>query len=211
MLPEALNLNHRSLIVAEVMDESTERIVRYLSDMKVPVNVATVQHFKAADGKEILAQVFLVPPESAVVNPTSRYNLGVAQAQANDAGVGHLYGHLHERARGILRAYPYPRRVFYQATIDERNSTVIIIWPPDSTATKGLSFSVRGNRVMRYLGITEDQLAKSLPDDCRRTEGRAWSGAVPEERETWFTFSGYFQTTEEIDRFLTALGNRGNG
>ena len=204
-LPDTLNQNHRALIVAESMDDSTERIVRYLADLGVPINVATVQHFKAADGKEILAQAFLVPPESAVVNPTSRYNLGVAQAQANDAGVGDLYGHLHERVRGFLRAYPYPRRVFYQANIDERNSTVLIVWPSDSSATNGLSFSVPANRVMRYLGIPEDQLAKSLPDNCRRTEGRAWSGAIPEERENWFTFSGYFRTTDEIDRILDTL------
>ena len=30
-LPDELNLDHRSLIVAEAMDASTERIVRYLS------------------------------------------------------------------------------------------------------------------------------------------------------------------------------------
>ena len=53
-LPETLNVNHRSLIVAEQMDDSTERIVRYLSDVSVPVNVATVQHFKDSNGREML-------------------------------------------------------------------------------------------------------------------------------------------------------------
>lgn len=205
MLPETLNQNHRSLIVAGEMDDSTERIVRYLAEMKVPVNVVTVQHFKSLDRKEMLAQVFLVPPEAEGAKSTSRYNLGTAQAQAYDAGVGHLYGHLHEHARGMLRAYPYSGRVFYQTTIDERNSTVVIVWPPDSDATKGLSFSVPGNRVMRYLGITEDQLTESLPVDSPRAEGRPWSGAGPEERENWFTLTGYFRAPEEIDRFLDLL------
>ena len=45
--PEDLNVNHRSLIVAESIDPTTERIVRYLSDVGVRINVATVQHFKA--------------------------------------------------------------------------------------------------------------------------------------------------------------------
>ena len=41
-LPDTLNQNHHTLIVAETMDDSTERIVRYLSDMNLPINVATV-------------------------------------------------------------------------------------------------------------------------------------------------------------------------
>ena len=64
-LPSELNLNHRSLVVAEEIDAGTERIVRYLSDMNVPVNVATVQHFRDKDGREILAQVYLIKPEVA--------------------------------------------------------------------------------------------------------------------------------------------------
>ena len=64
-LPDTLNQNHRTLIVAESMDDSTERIVRYLADQNVPINVAAVQHFKANDGREMLAQVFLVEPKQA--------------------------------------------------------------------------------------------------------------------------------------------------
>ena len=35
-LPDELNLGHRSLIVAQSVDSSTERIIRYLSSMNVP-------------------------------------------------------------------------------------------------------------------------------------------------------------------------------
>ena len=70
-LPETLNQNHRSLIVAEAMDASTERIVRYLTDLNVPINVATVQHFRTTEGKGILAQVFLVEPAEIVTKGTS--------------------------------------------------------------------------------------------------------------------------------------------
>ena len=48
-LPFALGESHRSLIVAEAMDAATERIVRYLSDLGVPINVTTVQHFRRED------------------------------------------------------------------------------------------------------------------------------------------------------------------
>ena len=63
-LPEQINQAHRSLIVAESVDASTDRIVQYLADMKVPINVATVQHFEDANGRELLAQVHLIEPES---------------------------------------------------------------------------------------------------------------------------------------------------
>ena len=35
-----LNQGHRSLIVAESVDASTDRIVRYLAEIGVPINVA---------------------------------------------------------------------------------------------------------------------------------------------------------------------------
>ena len=63
-LPE-LNLNHHSLVVAEEIDTSTERIVRYLSDKGVSINVATVQQFRDKGGRELLAQVYLIEPEEA--------------------------------------------------------------------------------------------------------------------------------------------------
>ena len=58
-LPDELNQGHRCLIVAESVDASTDRIVRYLAEMGVPINVATVQHFEDANGRELLAQVYL--------------------------------------------------------------------------------------------------------------------------------------------------------
>ena len=73
-LPDELNLGHRSLNVAESMDASIERIVRFLSDMSVPINMATIQHFKDKTGRSILAQVYLIEPEEAAAKsqPMSR-------------------------------------------------------------------------------------------------------------------------------------------
>ena len=63
-LPDELNQGHRCLIVTESVDASTDRIVRYLAEFGVPINVATVQHFEDANGRELLAQVYLIEPES---------------------------------------------------------------------------------------------------------------------------------------------------
>ena len=64
-VPGALCESHRSIIVAEAIDDSTERIVRYLSELRVPINIARMHAFKDSTGQEMLAQVFLVEPEVA--------------------------------------------------------------------------------------------------------------------------------------------------
>ena len=71
--------------------------MRYLSDMNVPVNVATVQHFRDKDGREILAQVYLIEPEVAEAKSqstskrTPRKTLAELQTLADDNGIGDLY------------------------------------------------------------------------------------------------------------------------
>ena len=65
-VPEALCERHRSIIVAEAIDDSTERIVHYLSELGVPINFARMHAFKDdSSGQEMLAQVFLVEPKIA--------------------------------------------------------------------------------------------------------------------------------------------------
>ena len=96
-LPGELNLNHRSLVVAEEIDPNTERIVRYLSDINVPINVATVQHFRDKDGREILAQVYLIEPEVAESKSQSRskrtyrHTLTELQDMADESEIGDMF------------------------------------------------------------------------------------------------------------------------
>ncbi len=119
-LPEDLNGGHSSLIVAESIDPSTERIVRYLSDMKVPINIATIQHFKDEGGRSILAQVYLIDPEEAEAKPSStprrakRATLRDLQEMADRNGVGPLFSQVRIGVRGVLSPEPYENRVWYK-------------------------------------------------------------------------------------------------
>ena len=70
---------HRSIIVAEAIDDSTERIVRYLSELGVPINIARMHAFKDSSGQEMLAQVFLVEPEIARDRARSSSSLTASQ------------------------------------------------------------------------------------------------------------------------------------
>lgn len=211
-LPDTLNQNHRSLIVAEAMDESTERIVRYLSDMNVPINVATVQHFRSSDGKEMLAQVFLVEPEIAEAKVSSisreRYNrtLREIQGDADEAGVSHLYNRLGERARGFMPRAAIGDAVVYRVSLYGSLLTAIIVSPSNSSATGGLSFAVSGSRLMKRFNLNQEQLIAILPSSTtENVNARPWSGALPEEHESWQQFSGRFRTVEEVDTFMDGL------
>jgi hypothetical protein len=99
-LPETLNANHRMLIVASVIDPSTERIVNYLSaNYGVDINAACFQYFQNKGGKEFLARVFLIEPSQVEYSSRTRGgskrppNLTFDELQeiADKNGVGELY------------------------------------------------------------------------------------------------------------------------
>ena len=63
--PEAINGQHSIKIVASQVDDSTERIIRYLSGKGIAINFVRFHLFKSADGKEQLVRTFVVPPGQA--------------------------------------------------------------------------------------------------------------------------------------------------
>jgi hypothetical protein len=65
--PESLNEDHRLLIVASELDNSSERIVNYLfSNYGVPINAVYFQYFKDGQG-EYLSRTWLIDPVKAEV------------------------------------------------------------------------------------------------------------------------------------------------
>ena len=209
-LPETLNESHRSLIVAEAMDASTERIVRYLSDLKVPINVATVQHFRDEHGREILGQVFLIEPEVAETKaqPASKRRPYVTASEmvalANESGVGDLYNHLSNATSGAFMAVSVGSASRgFQIRQEGRTLMVLIVGLNESGEEIGLQFRLNGIRLMNYFGLSEDQIRDCLPEGFEDMPATEWRGANQEQN--WVGFQGYFRTTEEIDRFLDAL------
>jgi hypothetical protein len=63
--PESLNEDHRLVVVASELDNSTERIIAYLSaNYGVPVNAVFFRHFKEGDN-EYLVRSWLIDPDQA--------------------------------------------------------------------------------------------------------------------------------------------------
>ncbi len=62
-LPKTINTNHSIIVLASELDESSERIVEYLSEeYSVPINVLFFKFFKSESG-EFLGRAWLQDPE----------------------------------------------------------------------------------------------------------------------------------------------------
>lgn len=66
---ESLNQAHQIIIVASELDPSTERIVTYLSEREIPINVLFFQVFQNAD-EQLLSRAWLIDPSETQTNAT---------------------------------------------------------------------------------------------------------------------------------------------
>src|SRR5690606_18036712 len=62
--PEVVNESQELVIVASMLDDSTERIIEYLADFGVPVNAVFFRVFKDGD-REYLTRAWLKDPSEA--------------------------------------------------------------------------------------------------------------------------------------------------
>lgn len=212
-LPETLNSSHRSLIVAESLDPSTERIINYLAELDVPINVLTVQHFQDSEGKGILAQVYLIEPEEAVAKSRSQskrtsYSVEHLHNIAKENGIGELYGKLRTGVQGILTASAYnPAYVAYNARRKEGGiRTVMTISTTPHTAKGGLAFTMHATRFETILGMELDTLKQCLPKDIQETD-ITWRNLSEDEKQDLLGLKGAFQEEEEVDKFINRLKN----
>ena len=71
-MPETINSNHSMMIVASELDDSSERIVQYLSDdYNVNINAIFFNFYKMGD-EEILGRAWLMDPEEVQDRAVSR-------------------------------------------------------------------------------------------------------------------------------------------
>ena len=211
-LPEELNLNHRSLVVAEEIDPRTARIVRYLSDVGVPINAVTVQHFRDKDDRAILAQVYLIEPKEAEAKAQSRSKrayrntLAGLQQMAEENGIGDLYRRVRDGVRGLLYPRAYQESVAYVLRLDGGGErTVMFISATPSYETEALDFTVHATRINNHLGIALEDLKRWLPKNCWDTDLSNWIGSSTEEKKKALGFKGYFTSVDEVDKFLNGL------
>ena len=211
-LPVTLSESHRSVIVAEELDDSTERIVRYLSDLDVPINVATVQHFRADGGREMLAQVYLIEPEIAAdtaqtaSRKTAYLSVRKRQELADERGVGNLYRLFKDKASGHLLTNSFGQEnVGLIARVEDRASAILVMHLRESDQGSGLRFRLNATRLTKFFGLSEEQIRESLPEDNQSMSDSEWRGAATDNVEDWKGFKGYFRSVDEIDKFMEMI------
>ena len=219
-LPETLNSSHRALIVAESMDAATERIVRYLSEMTVPVNVATVHYFEDNNGRKLLARVFLVDPEVAKVRGSSKRRKGYVTINelletAENYGIGELCRRLRNSIKeidniGHEASYARPNTLrFYNKDSDGKTRTVMFVdfSSPEQSAQKELRFLIHVTRFNDLIGISKENMENLLPASWQEAneEVRKWRNSSDYEKDCAVGFKGAFRTEEEVDKFIGGL------
>ena len=211
-MPDELNQGHRTLIVAESVDASTDRIVGYLAEMGVPINVVTLQHFEDTNGRELLAQVHLIEPEKVQsrargTSARSGYRtVNGLQDLADEMGIGEVYRRLRDGVRGIFFAQAYKETVGYVRRLEDGGvRTVLLVEAVPGDDSGGVKFVAHATRFDQHMNVSMDDLRSWLPDNTTECDVRRWSGSSPEERETAEGLEGLFHGTDEIDEFVGKL------
>lgn len=208
-LPEVLNESHKMLVVASEMDNSTERIINYLSDeYGVGINVVTFQYFKDEKGNEFIGRIFLIEPEQVDYNVKTKsgskrrspltYEELKREAERNE--VLELY---QELINGFEICFDFKGTTLSSITfigkLDESNKTMIGIYPKKSSKEEGIYLDLYITRIAKYFGVQKQDILDKLPPRIKDKEPEeAWSGGPPK-------LTGYFKNLDEINEFVNYL------
>jgi len=200
-LPENLNGDHRILIIASRIDQSSERIIQYLSDRHgVSINAVTFQFFKDPSGQEILTRVFLLEPDEvdyrARTKGTSKRKPALTYEQLEELAEEHGVGELYRSAIQLLGPH-FDRTRTTRSSItlvgpwNDSRAAMLSLIPPESSSEHGLAFQVYSMRLCHRFGIDQKQLTSALPP----TESWEYYSDAPDE---WSGLRGYFSTIDQV-------------
>lgn len=210
-MPEVLNESHSMLIVASEIDESTERIIKYLSDSYgVNINVAQFQFFKNETAQEFLARVFLIEQsevEQNVINKNlskRQPNLSYQELEniAENNNVGDLYRKLVKGLEGKFSKGTTRSQINFKGNVSEKHSAIFNLLPPKSSGEKGLAFEIYFWRFMEYAKLREESLFEMLPENRKEW---SYSGGIKDKDSSGY--EGFFVSDEEVEKFLNGLQN----
>jgi hypothetical protein len=209
--PELLNGDHRMLVVGSQIDDSSERIIKYLSDKHgVNINAATFQYFAAPDGRELLARVFLLEPSSVELHTRTkggskrRPNLTYDELAklAEESGVGELYQHAVSSFERVLQKLTTRSSIGFAGLLEGSRKSIISLLPSESSDTEGLRYQLYKHRFAELAGMTDAEVARLIPTSHEDWIYYASAGADYEG------FQGFIRTRDEIERLAEALAAR---
>jgi hypothetical protein len=207
-IPDTLNESHSMLVVASEIDSSSERIIKYLSDIHgISINAATFHYFKSESGGELLARIFLIEPSQVEYKTQtkstakSKRSLRLEELQqiADENGVGPLL----RRFIGEMDKYFYKHTTKNSVAFTNNFSgswkVVFSLIPSKSNAEEGLYFQIYFQRFLEYSKISEEAALILLPE--QKTSWKYYEGADAD----YSGFDGYFKDIAEVENFLNGL------
>lgn len=214
-IPEILNENHSMVVLGSRIDDSSERIVRYLSEkFDVPINAASFRFLGSPEkGGEFLARTFLLEPSEVVSGggPKSKRARNLSPEQlaeiAAERGVRTLYELLAGGFHRHFKRQTTKSSLGFTARIGNSRNTVLVLIPGQSNEKAGVSFHAYTNRLSAVLGVPAEKVKAQLPTTAQKWQ---YTGTDPD----WSGLAGHFDQ-ESAERFLsfldgcTALGESG--
>lgn len=210
-LPETLNQQHSMLVVGSTIDDSSERIINYLSESYgVGINAATFQFFEDDNGKEFLARVFLIKPSEAKYNVKTKStskrapNLTLEELEtiAEQQNVKQLYTQLVHGLQDIFNSKDTTRSsIRFVGKINDSRKAIVNLLPFESNADEGVKFQMYIYRLSEYLGVDLKRIVSLLPDNKKEWSYEAASHPTKESSG----YAGFFTTSNEIKKFVNGL------
>lgn len=196
------------LIVASVIDDSTERIVSYLSEEHgIPLNVLKFQYFKENSGEELLSRVFLIDPNVAEEN-TERMTSGKRpqnltkeelQEIATNNGICTLYQLLYDGLLPFFDGVTTTRSsigFIGKNAVGSKKPVIFSLIPLKSSKEKGVRYELYLTQLAQYYHTTFDEIENILPKS--RDIFHYNNDPSPE----WSGYQGFFESEDEIRVFL---------
>ncbi len=207
-LPESINTNHKIFVVASNIDQTSERIISYLSNAYgVNINAATFQYFKTTEGIELLTRVFLIEPERVASNTenkgSSKRNSNLTLEQFYEIASGQGYNDLKYAVEKFKLLFP-ERIITNLSKINLRvNSNgkpllLMSLIPKESSQSEGLKFEIYADRFMAYFNLNESELKAILPPEIKPWE-------FDQNDNDMKGYQGFFTSTEQLDNFVQKL------
>ncbi len=168
-LPEVVNEHHAMLVVASEIDDSTERIIRYLSETYgVDINAVRFQFFQEESGREFLVRTFTVAPDVVEENKkrgpskrtpkiTEKEFLGAVDQNGKT---------VFEKLLDFARASKMPTRwgtkgFSLNIEMEGTDVSVFFCYPPDSVFKQSLYTTLMGHGGMSTkTKVPEDEVRK---------------------------------------------------
>lgn len=200
-LPETLNQNHKMLVVASALDNSTERIIKYLSESYgVSINATSFQFFKSEEGKEYLAAAFLLDPNQVEISSrkisksTPKLSTDELINLAQEKGCSEIYQRISAWADNFFDTSRLSQNgISYYGKLKQFKTfgAIFGLVLTESDSNNGLYFYLWLGRLAEFAKKDPRKILKYFPP-------------TPETNDNNY-YSGYFKNINEADKFLSGM------